>query len=310
MSCPQAAPSHRPQHYHHHSHSAHAAPAFTKAFIAAAIINLIFVVVEVIYALSAQSMSLLADAGHNFSDVIGLALSALAMWLLKKPSTTKYSYGFKRLTIMAALLNAVLLVITTVVIILESINKLLHPLVMQVNVIMAVAAVGIVVNGGTELFFMRGQEDLNVKSVYLHLAYDALLALGVVVTAALISWTHYLWLDPVVAIVIAIIIFYGTLQLLRQSLALSLDAVPADIDPAQVNAYLQQLPIVTEVHHLHIWALSTRQVALTAHLVVPSGTLDDQTRKNICRELTQKFKIQHITLQVEHGSPDAVCEPC
>jgi cobalt-zinc-cadmium efflux system protein len=303
----------RMEHDHDHHGHAHHHPSperVTTTFVVAILINLAFVVIEVIYALMANSMSLLADAGHNFGDVLGLAVSGFAMWLLKKQSTNRYSYGFKRTTILSALFNAALLIVTTILIMVESINKLLHPVPVQEHIIIIVAAVGILVNGGTALLFLKGREDLNIKSAFLHLSYDALISFGVVLVGLLLLWKQWLWLDPLVGMMIAIAIFYGTWGLLRQSLDLSLDAVPHYIDAEKVLRYLQQLPSVRDVHHLHIWALSTQEVALTAHLVMPEGQMSDAMLEHIQAELAHEFRIQHITLQVEKGSSGKECKIC
>ena len=282
----------------------------TKLFALATTVNLLFVIVEAGYAWRAHSMSLLADAGHNVGDVVGLAVSGIAVWMLKKPRNDRYSYGFKRMTIIAALLNAVLLLLTTGAILIKSVYKLSHPLPIQADIVMLVAAAGILVHGGTALCFVHDHGDLNIKSNFLHLAWDAMLSIVIVAVGAVTGWTHWLWLDPGVAIVFALWLFYNVFGLLRQVLSLSLDAVPRGINPDHVKTYLQQLPLVTDVHHLHIWALSTQQVALTVHLVVPSGLLDQDTRRKVSYELAQKFNIQHATLQVEQHTQPFSCQTC
>ncbi len=302
--------SHAGHSHGHHGHS-HAPQKFTTAFAIATGVNFLFVIIEAIYAISANSMSLLADAGHNLGDVLGLAMSGGALWLLSKASTAKYSYGFKRTTILAALSNAVILVVATALIIIESVKKLLSPAPVGELTIMVVAAIGILVNGGTALLFMRGHDDLNVKGAFLHLAFDALISLGVVIVGALVLWTHWLWLDPVVGIAIAIAILFGTWGLLRQSLDLILDAVPHNIKQDKVLAYLQNLPMVKQVHHLHIWGLSTQEVALTAHLVVPEANFTDADLRTIETHLAEKFNIKHATIQVErHTHENEHCETC
>jgi cobalt-zinc-cadmium efflux system protein len=290
-------------HHHHHGHDHHHAPQqFTVAFALAVGLNLLFTIVEAIYAIIAHSMSLLSDAGHNLGDVLGLALSWGALWLLSKKATDKYSYGFKRTTILAALLNALLLVIATVAITIESIHKLLAPSLVNEKIIIIVALIGILINGGTALLFSKGQHDLNIKSAFLHLAYDALISLGVVFTGVIIYYTHWLWLDPLVGIAIAITIFLGTWSLLRQSIDLILDAVPKDVDRDAVIDYLLSYSNISAVHDLHIWGLSTQEIAITAHLIVPNHDLSDEQLHTIHEDLASKFHIKHATLQTESGN--------
>lgn len=293
---------HKHNHKHDHSHHGHhhAPTQFNFAFILAIVLNGLFVIAEAFYAYQANSMSLLADAGHNLGDVLGLIMAWVAMLLLAKKATEKYSYGFKRTTILAAIGNAACLIAATLIIIYESVSKLLHPQPVHEIQIMIVAAIGIFVNGGTALLFVKGQDDLNIKAAFLHLMYDALISIGVVVTGAIVLWTHLTIFDPLVGLAIAATIFYGSWGLLRNSLDLILDAVPYNVNRDQVQAYFDNLPPVREVHHLHIWSLSTKEVALTAHLVAPDG-LSDQQLHQIHDDLAQQFKIAHATIQVERG---------
>lgn len=295
-------------HSHHHDHD-HAAPTnFNKAFAIAVTLNFLFTLVQAGYAIVADSMSLLADAGHNFGDVFGLALAWGANWLLSKPSSERYSYGYKRTTIIASIINALLLVGTSAIIAYESINKLMHPSIVNEKIVILVAFIGIIINSGSALLFLRGRkEDLNIKGAYLHLASDALISIGVVVAGILIYYTKWYWIDPIVGLFIIIVILAGTWGLLRHSLSLLLDAVPADIDQAGVASYLANIHGVTAVHDLHIWGLSTREVALTAHLVMPEQILSDQDYARINHELQCQFKIEHVTLQVEKGDQTIVC---
>jgi cobalt-zinc-cadmium efflux system protein len=293
-------------HNHHHHHHHHAAPeSFNLAFSLAIGINLLFTLVEAVYALMANSMSLLADAGHNLGDVLGLALSWGALWLLSKKATDKYSYGFKRTTILAALINAIVLMSTAVAICTESIHKLITPSHVNETIVMIVALVGIFVNGGTAILFAKGQHgDLNIKSAFLHLAFDALISFGVVLTGVAIYFTHWLRLDAIVGIAIAIFIVYGTWSVLKQSVDLILDAVPADVDSKAVEAYLLSFDNIKAVHDLHIWSLSTQEVALTAHVVVPENNLTDALLIEIHEQLANQFHIKHATLQTEVGEID------
>ncbi len=294
--------------HHDHDHS-HAAPTnFNKAFAIAVTLNFVFTLIEAGYAIAANSMSLLADAGHNLGDVFGLALAWGANWLLTKPSTERYSYGYKRTTIIASIVNALLLVATSAVIAYESIFKLLHPSMVNEKIVIIVALIGIFINGGSALLFIRGKkEDLNIKGAYWHLAADALISIGVVAAGIVIYFSHWYWVDPVVGLIIVATIIIGTWGLLRHSLSLLLDAVPPDIDQPSVVAYLTNLKGVTAVHDLHIWGLSTREVALTAHLVIPEDALTDEDYARINHELKCHFKIGHVTLQVEKGDQSVLC---
>ena len=287
-------------HHHHHDHHEHSVKQFNAAFICAIVLNLIFVVIEVIYARLTNSTSLLADAGHNLGDVLGLLMSWAALLLLAKKATDKYSYGFKRTTILAAFANAILLIATTMIIFYEAIQKILHPVIIQEMQVIVVAAIGIMVNGGTALLFAKGQHDLNIKAAFLHLAYDALISFGVVVSGFIIIWTHWYLLDALAGLVIGLFIFYGTWSLMRQSLNLIMDAVPSNIDIAAVTNFLKNYPGVYEVHHVHIWGLSTKEAALTAHIIFPSG-ITDAILREIHQQLAHKFHINHATLQVEQG---------
>ncbi len=297
--------SHHRHHHHDHTH-AREPRNFSSSFAIAVSINLLFVIVEISYAYIANSASLLGDAGHNLGDVLGLIMSWLAIWLTKKKSTEKFSYGYKRTTILAAFFNAVILILATFIIAGESFDKLFHPQAVNELTMMIVAAIAILVNGGTALLF-RGEHDLNIRSAFLHLAYDALLSLAVVVIGLIVWWRGWLWLDPVGGLVIAGIILYGSWDLLRHSLKLILDGVPYQVDQRGIEAYLASLADISEVHHVHIWGLSTKEVALTAHLVAPTGLSDDRLHE-IQQALQEKFHIHHSTLQVEHASQ--VCSPC
>jgi cobalt-zinc-cadmium efflux system protein len=300
--------AHSHPHDHDHSHHESSAPQHHLAFLVATSFNFLFVIAEAVYALMANSMSLLADAGHNLSDVFGLALAWVANWLLTKPSTERYSYGYKKTTILASLSNALLLVFATGIIIYESVLRLLHPTHVTESIIMIVAGVGILINGGTALLFItKSKDDLNIKSAFLHLASDALLSLGVVITGAVVLYTHWLWLDPLVGILIAVAILVGTWGLMRDSVNLILAAVPRHIPQEKVHKYLSTIPGVTAVHDLHIWGLSTREVALTAHLIMPDKALSDEDFHEINDYLKHHFKINHATIQVERGHLENPC---
>ena len=294
-------------HHGHHGHG-HGAADFTRAFAVGVTLNAIYVVVEAVFGVMANSLALLADAGHNFGDVLSLALAWLAAWLSRKAPTPRYTYGLSPSSILAALANAVLLVLVTGGIAWEAVLRFLHPEPTGGITMLAVAAGGIVINGATAMMFVRGRkDDLNVRSAFLHLASDAVVALGVVITGGLIMLTHWLWLDPAISLVISIVIVWGTWSLLREGLNLALAAVPANIDRGKVLDYLGALPGVTEVHDLHIWGMSTTETALTAHLVRPGADVDDDLLARVCGELKSRFSIHHATLQIEAGATDQPC---
>lgn len=297
---------------HDHDHGGHAhhhAPSnFNLAFGLAVSLNLAFTVVETIYALAAHSMSLLADAGHNLGDVCGLLMAWGASWLLGRTATAKYSYGYKKTTLFAALINALLLVFACGIIIFESVRRLFFPAPINELIVIIVALIGIAINGGTALMFLKGsKDDLNIKGAYLHLASDALLSLGVVITGCIVWFTKWMWLDPIVGLIIVFIILYSTLGLLRHSVDLLLGAVPHNVDQQKVFEYLSHIDGVTAVHDLHIWALSTKEFALTAHLVMPDRYLTDHDYLEINQVLKDQFKIGHVTIQVEKGES---ADPC
>lgn len=299
---------HSHDHSHGHSHAHHAPDTFNLAFGLAVGLNLAFTCIEAIYAILAHSMSLLADAGHNLGDVLGLLFAWGASWLVTKGATRRFSYGYKRTTILAAIANSLILVAASAIIAYESIRKLIYPSAVNEIIVMVVALIGIFINGGTALMFMRGsKDDLNIKGAFLHLAYDALISFGVVVTGAIILYTRWQWLDPIVGIFIVLMILWGTWGLLRDSMNLILDAVPHNIDINKVEHYLESIEGVTAVHDLHIWGLSTKEVALTCHLVVPSRMFTEKDYQEINHELEHHFKINHTTIQIETGTSETAC---
>lgn len=297
---------------HQHNHSSHghshAVQSFNTAFAIAVTLTLVYTFAEAGYAFYAHSMSLLADAVHNLGDALGLILAWLANWLLSFPARKRYSYGFKRTTIIAALANAFILVATSALIAYESIYKLLHLTAVDENIVMIVGIVGIAVNGSCSLLFMRGaHDDINIKGAFLHLLADALILVGVVISAVIIKYTAWLWIDPVVGLIIVAIVLWGTWGLLRDSVSLIMDAIPHYIDHKGVKEFLASYPGVTAVHDLHIWGLSTKEIALTAHLIMPASPLTDADHNKINHILHEQFRINHVTIQVESGSSDDPC---
>jgi cobalt-zinc-cadmium efflux system protein len=286
--------------HHHHHHSK--LTRLNLGFALAIFLNSLFVGVEIIFALVANSMSLLSDAAHNCGDILGLVLAWGANYLLKRPANERYSYGYKKLTIVTAFLNALLLILSLIFIGYESIISLIHTRAINEHLVIGVAIAGVLVNGGTALLFMReNHADLNIKGAFLHLAYDALISLGVVFSAVLIALTRWQWLDATVALMIVVILSKDSWRLLRRSVSLILGAVPDEIDRSGVLNYLRCLPGVSGIHDVHIWALSTAQTALTAHLVMPESGLADQDYQRINQDLRERFSIHHVTLQVERG---------
>jgi cobalt-zinc-cadmium efflux system protein len=289
--------------FHHHH-----IPDSNRAFAIGVTLNIGFVLVEVAFGLWTNSLALLADAGHNFSDVIGLLLAWGAMRLaLRKPSA-RYTYGLGGATILAALANAMLLLLATGAIMLEAVKRLYSPEPVGGKVMIIVALVGVLINGATALLFMRGGKlDLNMRGAYLHMAADAAVSLGVVVVGVLILLGGGAWLDPVASLLIALVILVGTWGLLRESVQMALQAVPTHIDALAVKTYLSALPGVTEVHDLHIWGMSTTETALTVHLVMPGGHPGDAFFAGLADGLLHKFRIAHPTIQIETGTGTLEC---
>ncbi len=287
----------------------HAPASFGRAFAIGIALNAAYVTVEAIYGVRANSLALLADAGHNFGDVLSLGVAWLAAWLARKAPSARYTYGLRGSSILAALSNAVVLLVVTGGIAWAAILRLAHPAASAGTTMMVVAAVGVAVNGFTAWMFAAGRKgDLNIRGAFLHMASDALVALGVVVAGGLILLTGQTWLDPAVSLIIGAIIVMGTWSLMRESLDLALQAVPTGIDRAAVLGYLAGLPGVAEVHDLHIWGMSTTETALTAHLVRPGGAIDDGLLHRACAELRARFSVHHATLQIESGAGAHGCE--
>ena len=292
---------------HSHGH-AHSPPSNNTAFAVGVALNLAFVVAEVVYGLSANSLALLSDAGHNLSDVFGLLIAWGAIHIGKSFPTKHRTYGLRRSSILAALTNAIILLIVVGGITWEAIGRIFQPEVVAGGTVMWVAAVGVVINTISALLFMAGREhDLNIKGAFMHMAADAAVSLGVVGIGFAIRVTQWHWLDPAISILIGGIIVWGTWSLLRESVNLALDAVPAGIDPHAVEEYLAGLNGVRTVHDLHIWGMSTTECALTVHLVMPEPPTDDKFLHEVGHELHGHFGIGHITIQIEHGDADVTC---
>ena len=288
-----------------HSHN-HAPTSFGRAFFIGTMLNVGFVVVEAGYGVSVNSVALLADAGHNLSDVLGLLIAWGAATLSRRHPSAHYTYGLRRTSILAALFNAVFLLIAIGAIAFEAVQRLFHPQPVEGGVVMAVAAVGIVVNGITAWLFASGRKgDINIRAAFTHMAADAVVSAGVVVAGFLVIRTGWLWLDPAASLVIVAVIVVGTWGLLRSSVAMSLDRVPDGIAPAEVNSALLALPGVTRVHDLHIWPMSTTEVALTCHLVMPAGCPGDSFLHDASAMLHSEFEIGHSTIQVEQNEHEA-----
>jgi cobalt-zinc-cadmium efflux system protein len=282
--------------HHDHDHGGH---DFARAFAVGIALNIGFVAVEVIFGFRANSMALLSDAGHNFSDVLGLMVAWAGGALARRGSSPRLTYGFKKASILGALANALLLFIAVGAIGAEAIRRLVHPSPAQGQTIMIVAAVGIVINGTTALLFARGQHDLNIRGAFLHMAADAGVSAAVVFAGLVILSTGQQWVDPVMSLAVAVIILWGSIGLLKESVWMSLAGVPADIDVDQVEAALTELDGVEAVHDLHVWPLSTTETALTAHLVTSRADYPDALLASARAVLHDRFHIEHCTLQVE-----------
>lgn len=295
---------------HQESGHAHGPADYGRAFLIGIVLNIGFVALEVGFGLYANSVALLADAGHNLSDVLGLLIAWGAANLSKRRPSATYTYGLRRSSILAALFNALFLLVAVSMIGYEAVVRFFNPEPVQTGVVMAVAAVGIVVNGITAWLFASGRKgDINIRGAFLHMAADAAVSAGVVVAGLLIGVTGWLWLDPLTSLLIVAVILVGTWGLLRDSVTMSLDAVPAGIATHEVEAALTGLPGVARVHHLHVWPTSTTEVALTAHLVMPGGCPGDAFLRDSSAMLHDRFEIGHATLQIERGGADDGAAP-
>ncbi len=293
----------------HHDHSHHAPLPSDKRYIIAIALNLGFVAIEGAAGFFANSTALLSDAAHNLSDVLGLGLAGFAAWLAGRAASAKRTYGYSKATVLAALANAVLLMIASGAILMEAVSRFASPEPVQSVFVMGVAAAGVVINGATALLFLAGRHgDVNARGAFLHMAADAGVSAGVIIAGALMLFTGWNWVDPAVSVAVVALIVWSTWGLLRESLDLALDAAPKHIDVAAVRDALAGLPGVIAVHDLHVWAMSAERTALTAHLVRPEGG-DDAFLADASAALEQRFRIDHVTLQVERTQRDD-CEDC
>ena len=295
-------------HGHGHGHH-HPAPTDAgRAFVLAIGLNIAFVAIEFFYGFIANSTALMADAGHNLSDVLGLALAWGAALLAKRAPTRNFTYGLRGTSILAALFNALLLMVACGAIAWEAVHRFAHPEPVAGTTVSIVAAIGVLINGFSAWLFMAGsKDDLNLRGAYLHMAADAAISLGVVVSGLVIMGTGWTWLDPAVSLVIVLVIVIGTWSLLRESLQLVMAAVPRGVEAAAIHAFLAARAGVTEVHDMHIWAMSTTETALTAHLVMPGGYPGDAVLDDMVAHLREDFAIHHCTLQIEEGTTRHGC---
>ena len=293
-----------------HSHT-HEQLDYNKAFAFGIILNVIYIIIEFVFGLRINSMALIADAGHNLSDVLGLLLAWGASYLARTSTTNKRTYGLRKSTILAAFFNAIILLIAVGAISIEAVRKIIEPEPVGGTTMMIVAGIGVVINTLTALLFLKGKEnDINIKGAFLHMAADAGVSLGVVTAGLVITYTNWLWLDPAISLLIVLVITIGTWGLLKDSFMLSMDAVPDKINVSKVKQYLKSLPFVKNIHDLHIWGMSTTETALTAHLVLDKFPADNQLVETINRKLHDEFGIKHPTIQLELTSETNNCEKC
>lgn len=303
--------AHAHAHGRSHAHAGHAhahldpGASFGRAFAIGIALNLAFVIVETIFGFAANSMSLLADAGHNLSDVLGLVIAWAGGVMARTASSPRFTYGFKKASILAALINALFLFVAVGAIGAEAIRRLFHPSPTQGATVIVVAAVGILVNGVTAMMFARGHEDINIRGAFLHMAADAAVSAAVVFAGAVILFTGMEWVDPVMSLIVAVVILWGSVGLLKESVWMSLAGVPSGIEVEQVEMALAELAWVEAVHDLHIWPLSTTETALTAHIVTERADYPDELLASARSLLHDRFHIEHCTIQVErHHTAD------
>ena len=300
-------------HDHSHHHPVIEPKNMNAAFVTGIILNMAFVIIEVIGGIWQNSMALLSDAGHNLADVGALALSLFAFKMVSKKSTEKYTYGYRKTSILVSLLNAVILLISIGIIVFEAIQRLLQPQPVKGLTISIIAAIGIFINFlSAQMFFKTKDHDINVKAAYLHLLSDAFISLGIVAAGIAIYYSQWFWLDPAISIIIALIILVSTWRLLKDSLRLSLDGVPSNIDVAQIKMGAMNIRGIKEIHHIHIWAMSTTENALTAHIILSSGINYEQEQKikGELKHLLEHENIHHVTLETERENEPCATKDC
>ena len=289
---------------HHHHHG----DPNSRSFIIAIVLNTAFVMIEFIYGMLAHSTALMADAGHNLSDVLGLLLALGASLLSRKKPGGRFTYGLRSTSILAALGNAMFLMVVCGAIALEALHRFSNPQTIDGLTVILIAGIGIAINGVSAWLFVRGsQDDLNIRGAYLHMLSDAVVSAGVVIAAILMMYTGMYWLDPVISLIIVAVIVSSTWGLMRESLSLALNAIPPNIDGIEVESYLRNCTGVSDIHDLHIWGMSTTESALTVHLVIPAGYPGDAFMDDIINNLQARFSIGHSTLQVEQGTTSHRC---
>ncbi len=297
-------------HHHHHHHHEHREQSLSRAFKIGILINIVFIVAEVTYGYLSNSLALLADAGHNFGDVIALVFSWIAIYLAKTKPTYKFTYGLKRSTILIALFNTLIILVAAVFIGWEAINRMKGAVAIYSSNVIIVATIGIFINGFTAWLFVKDKgHDINIKSTFLHFVADALVSAGVVVAGVIMLYTNYYWVDSVASILIVVVITYSSIQLLIEAVNLALDGVPKQIDIEKVHAYLSGQQGVESIHDLHVWGLSTTEIALTAHLVV-DNTASDELLDQVVNGLHDQFGIEHSTIQMDKLGKDICCGAC
>jgi cobalt-zinc-cadmium efflux system protein len=295
---------------HAHGEHSRSPKSFGMAFAVGVTLNFAFVVLEVVFGIFAHSLALVADAGHNMGDVLGLVLAWAASVLMKLPATERRTYGLRSSSILAALFNAIFLLVSVGAIAWEAIRRFGVPVEVAGKTVVWVSLVGIVINTATALMFMSGRKgDLNIRGAFMHMAADAAVSTGVVIAGIAILLTRMHWIDPVVSLIIAGVIIWGTWGLLRDSINLALQAVPRGINTREVRKYLAGLPNVTTVHDLHVWPMSTTQTALTVHLEMPGGLPGDKFLHDVCQHLHEQFAIEHSTIQIEHDAESCSLAP-
>jgi cobalt-zinc-cadmium efflux system protein len=296
---------------HDHSHDHHleqALPDNRRAFAVGVALNLGFVAVELVFGFLSNSLALISDAGHNFSDVIGLLLAWGASHIATFSPTRRRTYGLRKSSILAALINSILLLVAVGVIAWEAMHRFTHPEAVTSTTMIWIAAIGVFINTATALLFLRNRNsDMNIRGAFVHMAADAVVSLGVVLSGIVIYFTGASWIDPAMSLVIGVVIAIGTLSLFRESVDLSLDAVPRHIDPQAVETFMRERPGVVEVHDLHIWALSTTEVAMTTHLIMNPLPPDDRFLHDLAHDLKRHFGIGHTTTQIEYGDGEEAC---